>query len=304
MYGYEEGGLMSLKPQQVAGCSSDFAKIGECEISFSKNLTLRVYSNTKPSNGKIADLQKGLILVYKGVEMTAEGTGFGVPIIVCGDETYFSGSSSVFMSKRNSSIVIRKEFFMDKVARNTFRNVTLTNRKVRVLLRYIAWLYQKNRRLNRFLSLKSPFLKAGYGTTFTNTASIGTVTVTYDISAGHIQVKAVFKELSKKENIRKIFLLNEQGTTRFRRYVDSNGVEFFDDGIGAWNPIDADWASLTDLKGTIGFRMAKVKGSYLRRGRELLKGSLDWAGLDYELSPGLSVFEYKIEVFEGALPLR
>ena len=294
---------MSLEPLPIAEHGSDFRRIGECEISLSKNLTLRVYSDTKPFHGKIADLQKGLILINKGVETVGEGTGFGVPIIVCKDETYFSGSSIVFMSKREDSIVIRKEFRMDRIARNTFRNITLVNRKLRALLRYIASFYQKSKRLNRLLGLKRPFLKAGYGTSFIKTEPIGTVSVAYEISAGRIQTRADFGELPKR-NVRKVFLLNEQGATLFRRYVDSDSVELFDDDIGAWNPIEAGWACLTDLTGKLGFRMKNVKGSYLRRGREQLKGSLDWAGLDYEVNPSLSIFEYTIEVFEETLPLR
>jgi len=295
---------MSLEPRSVAEQSSDFRRIGECEISLSKNLALRVYSDPKPFHGKIADLQKGLILIDKGVETIGEGTGFGVPIIICRDETYFSSSSVVFISKREDSIVIRKEFRMDRIARNTFRNVTLVNRKLRALLRYIAWFYQKSKRLNRFLGLKRPFLKAGYGTSFIETEPIGTVSVVYIINAGHIQTRADFGGLSRRSSIRKVFVLNEQGATLFRRYADSDGIELIDDNIGAWNPIVADWACLTDIGGKLGFRMKNVKGSYLRRGRELLKGSLDWAGLDYEINPNLSVFEYTIEVFQEALPLR
>jgi hypothetical protein len=39
-----------------------------------------------------------------------------------------------------------------------------------------------------------------------------------------------------------------------------------------------------------------VKNSILRRGREFMKGSLDWVGLDYEVNPASAVFEYSIEL--------
>jgi hypothetical protein len=34
----------------------------------------------------------------------------------------------------------------------------------------------------------------------------------------------------------------------------------------------------------------------LHRGRELMKGSLNWIGLDYELDPEYYNFEYEIEL--------
>jgi hypothetical protein len=46
----------------------------------------------------------------------------------------------------------------------------------------------------------------------------------------------------------------------------------------------------------LGFRLWTTKNSVLRRGREFLKGSLDWVGLDYEVNPATAVFEYLIEI--------
>jgi hypothetical protein len=41
----------------------------------SDHTCIRVYSGSRPHNWKIADLQKGLVLVYDDVEMVGEGTG-------------------------------------------------------------------------------------------------------------------------------------------------------------------------------------------------------------------------------------
>jgi len=60
-------------------------------------VSLRLYASTEPRNLKIADLQKALILVVNGTEAVGEGTGFGLPVLVYSDETYFSGSSKLYV---------------------------------------------------------------------------------------------------------------------------------------------------------------------------------------------------------------
>jgi len=273
------------------------SEVDKYTVSLSKRLALRVYLDTKPKNGKIADLQKGLVLVYEGEEAIGEGTGFGVPILMYAGETWFSGSSRVHAHKKNGLVAIRKQFFMDSVVRNKFRNVTLENQKGRRILRYISKMYQEYRRL-RLLTLKTPFLKMGYGTVFVRKTPVGTATLTYSFCKDVVHVKAHF-DLLKREQLGKIYLFNEQSSQLFRRYTDSSGIKLADGAIDAWEPITAQWASLTDLEERIGFRLSVVDNSILRRGREFLEGSLDWAGLDYELNSGIASFEYQIGLLEA-----
>ncbi|MFQ5836598.1 MAG: hypothetical protein ACE5HG_01970 [Candidatus Bathyarchaeia archaeon] len=257
-------------------------------------MVLRIYSDTKPHNSHIADLQKGLILIHKGAETVGEGTGFGVPVLLYSDETYFSGSSHVCISRQNDLEIIRKEFFMDKVPRKRIRKVGLENQKLRAILRSLAEVYQKHRHL-RILTLASLPRSMGVHTSFVKTVPAGKVIVTYGLSQGRIRVKTDFN-LLKRENLQKIFVLNEQGSRFFRRYSDSKGTNLVDKQIGAWETIEAEWARITDLQGRVGFRLWKAKNSVLRRGREFLKDGRDWIGLDYEVNPESAVFEYEIEI--------
>jgi len=50
-------------------------------------------------------------------------------------------------------------------------------------------------------------------------------------------------------------------------------------------------------------RTADLREGILRRGREFLKESLEWVGLDYELSPENDSFKYGIEIL-GHVQLR
>ena len=266
-------------------------------FSLSPSVSLRVYASTEPRNLKIADLQKGLILVTNGTEAVGEGTGFGLPVVTYSDETYFSGSSALYVSQRGGCCVIVKEFTMDVIARNSFRNVTLENRAARGFIERLSDLYQGHPRF-RFLTLKRLTGRVNIDKAFLKAPSKGKVTVTYTLGKSGITVKADLKKL-EKSGLQKIFMLNEQGAGFFRRYTDSLGKELWDEKIGVWDETGGEWACLQTSKGEIGFRLWRVQNGVLRKGREFLQGSLVWVGLDYEVSCKSDVFQYVIDVLGG-----
>jgi hypothetical protein len=264
-------------------------------VPLSKSLAIRIYADTRPHNWKIAELQKGLILVCNGSEKVGEGAGFGLPVLVCSDETYFSGTSSVRVSRSDGQWSIRKEFLMDRVARNNFRNVNLQNRGARSLLGYLSRLYREQPQF-RFLVLKKLTRKIHIGTSFVETAPSACVAVTYKIGERKIQVHADFRNV-KTDKLEKIFMLNEQGSMFFQRYLDSEGsVELRNAQIGAWDEVRSEWASIDSPTDRFGFRLWKKGNVILRRGREYVEGSLDWTGLDYEISSGITSFDYTLEI--------
>jgi hypothetical protein len=267
----------------------------------SDTVALRVHSDTEPKNMKTAQLQKGLILLYKGTEVIGEGIGFGVPIVKYSDETVFSGSSSLRVRTLENFVEIRKEFIMDLVTRNTLRNFKLENTKIRKLLDGISALYKKQYQSHvnfarYILLMRSLLFKFGVKSTFLRSTSKGVVVVTYIIDRNRILVKLDLSSLDRN-NLGKIFVLNEQGAHFFRTYSDSESLKLDDEAIGAWNEVTSQSAKITNAQDKIGFSLKNVEGTKLRRGRELIKGSLDWIGLDYELGAEYSQFEYEIEVF-------
>ena len=273
-----------------------FSPIDMYTFKMSDLAGIRVYSDTRPHKWKIANLQKGLVLLCDGTEMVGEGSGFGFPVLLCSDETYFSGTSKTSLSQRGNSWIIQKEFVMDRTVRNRFRNVNLENRKVRGFFGYLSNIYQTNPRF-RFLALKKLTGKMNISTTFVDSLSLGRVIVTYAMDKNHIRVRADFRHL-ETDGIQRIFILNEQGSRFFRTYADSDEIRLNDERIGAWDKIDASWASLIAPQSGLGFRLWKLQNCVLRRGREFLENSLDWVGLDYEVSPKTAVLEYVIEILE------
>ena len=66
-----------------------------CTVSLGSNLALRIYPDSRPHNLETAQLQKGLVLMVNGKEVVEEGIGFGVPVVIFSDKTYFSSSAQV-----------------------------------------------------------------------------------------------------------------------------------------------------------------------------------------------------------------
>jgi hypothetical protein len=264
-------------------------------------VALRVHSDTKPNNMKTAQLQKGLILLYKGTEVIGEGIGFGVPVAKYFDETVFSGTSSLTVRTRENIVEIRKKYTMDLVARNTLRNFKLENPKIRTLLDCISTLYKNQYQSHvhfaqNILLTRNLLFKLGVKSTFIKRPSKGTIVVTYIINRNRILIKLDLS-LLKRTNLAKIFVLNEQGAHFFRTYSDSENLKLNDKAIGAWNDVTAKTAKIINEQDKIGFILKTIEGTKLRRGRELIKDSLDWIGLDYELGTEYTQFEYEIEVF-------
>jgi hypothetical protein len=265
--------------------------------SISDSVALKIHSDTKPLNMKIASLQKGVIFQYNGVEVVGEGMGFGVPIGKYSDETFFSGSSVLQVNKQENLVIFRKEFLMDLIARDKFRNLKLENMKLRRTIDYISLLYQKHKSLAGLILLtKGLLFKLGADTFFVKTKPKGKVIVTYTVNRNRILVKMNFSQLDRN-NLQKVFVHNEQGARFFRRYSDSDGLKLNDKEIGAWDLVRAHSARITDKHDRVGFGLKNVEGAVLRRGMETAKDSLDWVGLDYELNPEDDQFEYEIEIF-------
>jgi hypothetical protein len=295
---YEIFSMLSATPSTLRPFSKP-SKSNEYTIPLSHSLALRINSETEPHNSLIADLQKGLIFIYKGLERVGEGTGFGLPVLRYSDETYFSGFSNIRFHEEGENKILCKEYLIDTVRRKRLGEVELVNQRLARLYergsRFLAEAYQKHRGL-RLLSLAKLVEEIGVRSSFKRVNPVGKVTMTYVIRQGRIRVKIDFN-IQRREGLRKIFVLNEQSSRLFRRYLDSKGAERFDRQIGVWDQVEGQWASITDLKGKVGFRLYRKEKAVLRRGREFVKDCRDWIGLDYEIDPETDLFEYEIEIW-------
>lgn len=190
---------------------------------------------------------------------------------------------------------------MDRTARNKVGNIRLENQRTRAFIRYLCNLYQENRNFRfPFLKLTEFAVNMGLEATFKKIAPVGEVLVTYEILGNTVNVQVDLNQIETKHR-KRIFVLNEQSASFFRKYHDSKGTELVDGKIGAWDNVKAEWACFTDAQEQVGFRLWQARNAVFRRGRETMRDCLDWAGLDYEINPDCEKFNYRIELL-GAKP--
>lgn len=270
------------------------------KLILDKNLALKIYGDCRPHNLEIAQLQKGLIVLLGQRELIEEGVGFGVPVTVFSDKTYFSRTAKLSITEKGPITTIVKQFYMDTVSRKVWKDrVFVDNSLYRRFSGFLSDIYRdysaSRRGIFPFIKLRN---KLGIKTRFIKVKPRGTITMTYKIKRNSVEIEADFSEINNG-NCAKVLLLNEQGSTFFRRFFDSNGVSLTDEKIGAWDRVTADWACLSDLDLTLGFRLKSLPHSKLLRGREYIKGRLSWAGMAYELSPSLGFFKYEVTLLRG-----
>jgi len=80
---------------------------------------LRLYADLRPHIGKIASLQKGLVLEYQGKQLIEEGFGFGAPIIQVGDIAYLSRHAETALVQNERGVTLVKTFDIDVADRPT-----------------------------------------------------------------------------------------------------------------------------------------------------------------------------------------
>jgi hypothetical protein len=134
---------------------------------------------------------------------------------------------------------------------------------------------------------------ANIKTEFVKVQPRGTVTITYQCKSDGIDIQADFSKLSLN-NCHEVLVLNEQGSSIFQKYVDSNSSMLFSTKIGAWETVTAKQASLMSTNGQIAFSVQNKKGTTLFRGWEHTKKRFSWAGLSYSMRPNNGIFDYSI----------
>jgi hypothetical protein len=77
------------------------------------DLSLRLYSTTQPHVGKIAALQKGLVLVHQGQALIEEGYGFGLPIIEAHGVAHISRQAETSLIQRDGRLTLVKVYRID-----------------------------------------------------------------------------------------------------------------------------------------------------------------------------------------------
>jgi hypothetical protein len=233
-------------------------------LPLSDGLAVRLYADTRPHTGKVARLQKGLVLVEAlpepqsrdGQERIEEGFGFGLPLVEVDGQAYLSRSATV---EQVGNMLVKR--------------------------------YQLDT-----LDTPSGFLRRKYEPVF----PIGTVAVTYTVSADHIVVAVDLSGLGVPWN--RAYLMNEQGARFFTRYEEP-GLVVEAEGFGRWQPTTAHRGCVVAGDRSVQFCVETDREVSKYFGRERYNQyywvgvyALSWAGIDLELAPQDGRFEYRISV--------
>lgn len=262
-----------------------------------QNLSIRLYPDNRPENLEIAALQKGLILVYKGVELVQEGAGFGVPVIKYADKTFFSSRAAVFLEHQEAKeVVIRKVFSLNVVSEKQLMGRCIDNSVYRVIHRAfeVSYLNQKKQSslFNYVMMLRKTL---GIKTCFVEAASRGEITVIYHLEPDTITINADLSSI-EQEGCREIIFLNEQGAGFFVNFQDGDGSHQDNSDVGGWSKVESGRGCFSTADFGLSFAMSQQRGAQFFCGRERVQNRFAWAGMAYALSSHTSAFDYEINL--------
>lgn len=265
-----------------------------------EHLSFRLYPDNRPKNLEIAELQKGLLLVFDGIELIEEGIGFGVPIVKYRDKTLFPGSAEAFLHEDNGQEAVwSKHFTLDTVSKKrVWKGPFINDMFYRQIRRIFEKAYLRDEPKSLISKLVELRTAVGIRTDFVKVSPRGQINVTYRCSPLKIEVQVEVKDL-QTYGCEQILVLNEQGGGFFQTYSDTNGTELKGNAIGAWQPVHAQSAALSYNEANLAFALRNSDRAALYRGREYAKGRFCWSGLTYALKPDTRQFSYTIEIKTG-----
>ncbi|MCL7412040.1 MAG: hypothetical protein M8353_00270 [ANME-2 cluster archaeon] len=271
----------------------------EAGVEIGESITLMMKMGRSGSY-PASNIQKGLVLVFRGTDLSEEGIGFGVPLIRCGWEAVFPGSACITLKREGDRTVVNTDYDLRLVERMIVKEKKrIESRTFYRITGYLSTLHRNCPPLRKILALSSGIVRriTGMNNQFEVCNSRGIVKVVYTIEPGvgliHVSVDASgVKECETKE----IMIMNEQGASHFEQYTDTCGIALTGDEIGTWDETFADEASFIDCRNNIEFTLQNVKGARVFRGREHVPGRLAWAGLACVLPRSKACFTYSIRV--------
>jgi hypothetical protein len=269
-------------------------------IPLSQGLALQ-FSN-EPSEAQVfatSRLQRGLLLLDRKQPLVEEAVGFGVPVLKRGLRTIFPGSAHFRVQPDGPGLLIIADFKLNLVERFKQGSEGIVGN---------AWLYAMKDVLaaviRRAPVMRGPLTAAsswlrrtfGWNTAYEEAGFETSVTVTYGLAApaGKIQVGIDCSRV--RSDVTEVVLMHEQGASTFDRYQDSSGLRLQGDEIGCWDEVGAAEAWFESSRRKLAFRLGRVEGARLFRGRELVGSRLAWAGFGYSFAPSLRTMQHELRI--------
>jgi hypothetical protein len=265
-------------------------------IPLTGQLSLRTYPDSRPHCMETSALQKGLVLMLDGKELVEEGLGFGVPVVKYLDKTYFSSKAKILKQKTSSGYLLKKTYLMDTISKKTWRGSYIDDKFYSSWHKRFAKMYLSHKELSPLFNRLMEYRElARIRTEFVKVKPRGIVETEYLIEDSLVEVTVDFSDLALN-GCEELLVMNEQGSTVFDTYIDSNGLRLVGSKIGGWHPVTAKHSSIENSDGLIAFQIEKIPAAALFRGWEKTKNRFSWAGLSYSLHPFCRTFSYTISI--------
>ncbi len=233
-------------------------------LALGEGLELRLYEDARPHVGKIARIQKGLVLTQDGEELIEEGYGFGAPIIVAGGQPHLSQTAEVSATADGRQLV--KRFAVDTAD---------------------TWTEFLRRKYRQVTPLGSVVF------TYTVPAP-GQIDIAADFSGLTVAPELVY--LTNEQGAVNFTRYSDSSGVN-RVFAD------VPDSPDKWAPVDAGRACWTAEARKVRFCVETADGQPKFAGRERYRqwrwtGAfvLSWAGVDIELNQARDVYRYRVAV--------
>ncbi len=270
-------------------------------IPIGPGLDLKIANNNGDQPGfPTGRLQKGLLLLDQYQELSEEGVGFGVPVLMRGLQTIFPGGIQIIASRAGSRLVLQAIYTLnleEKIGKPAYNKIE--NKLLYAIKNFLAALIRRLPFLRGLLTGASNLLRKVFGwETLYELSDFSTeIQMTYSIDQQDGVVDITMENLDLgKSGITEIVIMNEQGAHTFDHYHDFAGNSLRGKAIGCWDEITAQEASFISPSHSVAFTLNQVRGAKLYRGRELIGSRLAWSGFGYSFPTQLEHFHFQIKI--------
>jgi hypothetical protein len=238
-------------------------------------------------------LAKGVRMFDGAADLSEEGMGFGVPVVVSRLRTYLSYRAPVIETS-NDGTLIKKVWHLDAVQNignhptdNIWPYLWLETKGL--VYKSLPWAQQwlLDKRATGNLTPQVGFVAA---------SSLAKVPVEYRLMDDKVSVSVDLAGLNGLPGRSRVYVLNEQGGRSFPIYRENEQPTVTECDSG-WAKVTALTAGFAADKSEKWFNLSARSGAAMYRGREVVEGKLSWSGIEYFIN-GYSEerFNYQVNI--------
>lgn len=274
------------------------------KISLSQGLSLKlgeVVTDTQPY--ATSRLQRGLLLLDGDTLLSEEAVGFGVPVIKLGLRAIFPSEAAFDIHAGSSGTFIEARFRLNLVERFSRQNGGEVGSSFFYSVKdLLAAAIRRLPPTRSVLTTASSWLRHVFGwqTTYKDGDIDMEVTVNYHIEPPTGKIAFEVDCGNHSGEISEVVLMHEQGARSFDQYEDSAGIILKGHQIGPWDEVYAAEAWFASSASKILFKVERVGGMRLFRGRELIGKRLAWTGFGYSFHPAVQNNRHEITITKRA----